>query len=51
MMMPLAIAPMLCHLTPFEKGQQNKNPMIGWQAVMCMPCQAFVHLPVDIYRI
>ena len=29
MMMHLAIAPMLCRLTPFEKDRQNKNPMIG----------------------
>ncbi|MGB1998966.1 MAG: hypothetical protein ACPHS7_05935, partial [Candidatus Puniceispirillaceae bacterium] len=36
MMMHLAIAPMLCRLTPFEKDQQNKNPMIGRQAIMCM---------------
>jgi hypothetical protein len=35
MMMHLAIAPMLCRLTPFEKDRQNKNPMIGWQAIMC----------------
>jgi hypothetical protein len=35
MMMPLAIVPMLCRLTPSEKDQQNKNSMIGWQAIMC----------------
>jgi hypothetical protein len=51
MMMPLAIVPMLCRLTPSEKDRQNKNPMIGWQAGMCMPCQTSVHLQFDIYRI
>ena len=50
-MMHLAIAPMLCRLTPFEKDRQNNNPMIGWQADVCMPCQISVHLPFDIYRI
>jgi hypothetical protein len=51
MMMPLAIVPMLCRLTPSEKDRQNKNPMIGWQAGICMPCQTSVHLQFDIYRI
>ena len=50
MMMHLTIAPMLCRLTPFEKDQQNKNPMIGWRPLCaCQP--SICSLPFDIYRI